>query len=621
MKFGRIESLACVGLGALLGFVTATGDYARSSRAGAADPPARPRAGETAQSHQPEASARSARPRAGETGVTANGVLQPVSCDLGVARNRALEQAEAETTTPSQTQNASGKKPNIVVIWGDDIGIHNISAYNHGIMGYKTPNIDRLAKEGALFTDFYGQQSCTAGRASFILGQHPFRTGLLTIGMPGSPHGIPDWTPTIADLLKQQGYSTGQFGKNHLGDNNKHLPTVHGFDEFFGNLYHLNAEEEPEGYYYPKDPEFKQKYGPRGVLHCTATDVDDPTVDPKWGKVGKQKIVDTGPLSSSRMPTIDQEIFQHATDFIDRTVKADKPFFLWFNSTRMHVWTHLKKESSGRTGIGLYPDGMVEHDDMVGDLLKKIDDMKLTENTIVIYGTDNGAEVASWPDGGTTPFHGEKGTTWEGGFRVPCLLRWPGVIKPGTIINDIMSQEDWMPTFLAAAGEPDIVEKLKQGYSAGGKTFKVHADGYNFLPFFKGEVKKSPRETIHYFGQGGELNAVRWNDWKVHFAVQTGNIATGVRSVPGWPAIVHLRADPYERALLDSQMYMRWYADNLWLFVPVQQQIKEFLMTIPQFPFQEGSSLNAAGINYQTLKAAAALKRLQELENLSSPRN
>ena len=431
-----------------------------------------------------------------------------------------------------------------------------------------------------MFTDFYAQQSCTAGRASFILGQHPFRTGLLTIGMPGSPHGIPDWTPTIADLLKPQGYATGQFGKNHLGDNNKHLPTVHGFDEFFGNLYHLNAEEEPEGYYYPKDPEFKKKYGPRGVLHCTATDVDDPTVDPKWGKVGKQKIEDTGPLTRSRMPTIDKEIYGHATDFIDRSVKQDKPFFVWFNATRMHVWTHLKKESDGRTGIGLAADGMVEHDDMVGDLLKKIDDLKLADNTIVIYGTDNGAEVVSWPDGGTTPFHGEKGTTWEGGFRVPCLVRWPGVIKPGTIINDIMSQEDWMPTFLAAAGEPDIVEKLKQGYEAGGKTFKIHADGSNFLPFFKGEVKKSPRDTIYYFGQGGELNAVRWNDWKVHFAVQTGNIAKGVRSVPGWPSIVHLRADPYERAVLDSQMYMRWYADQMWLFVPVQEKIKEFLGTI-----------------------------------------
>ena len=516
-------------------------------------------------------------------------------CSEGLSKELALARVKSESGETLAQPASDRKKPNILVIWGDDIGIHNISAYNHGIMGYKTPNIDRLAREGAMFTDFYAQQSCTAGRASFILGQHPFRTGLLTIGMPGSPHGIPDWTPTIADLLKPQGYATGQFGKNHLGDNNKHLPTVHGFDEFFGNLYHLNAEEEPEGYYYPKDPEFKKKYGPRGVLHCTATDVDDPTVDPKWGKVGKQKIEDTGPLTRARMPTIDKEIYAHATDFIDRSVKQDKPFFVWFNATRMHVWTHLKKESDGRTGIGLSADGMVEHDDMVGDLLKKIDDLKLADNTIVIYGTDNGAEVVSWPDGGTTPFHGEKGTTWEGGFRVPCLVRWPGVIKPGTIINDIMSQEDWMPTFLAAAGEPDIVAKLKQGYEANGKTFKIHADGYNFLPFFKGEVKKSPRETIYYFGQGGELNAVRWNDWKVHFAVQTGNIATGVRSVPGWPAIVHLRADPYERAVLDSQMYMRWYADQMWLFVPVQEKIKEFLGTIPGFPVPGGEQPERIG--------------------------
>ena len=545
-----------------------------------------------------------------------------LECTDGLFRNQLLATAAPVAMTADQGQGgAESKKPNILVIWGDDIGIHNISAYNHGIMGYRTPSIDRVAKEGAMFTDFYAQQSCTAGRASFILGQHAFRTGLLTIGMPGSPHGIPDWTPTIADLLKQQGYSTGQFGKNHLGDNNKHLPTVHGFDEFFGNLYHLNAEEEPEGYYYPKDPEFKKKYGPRGVLHCTATQVDDDTVDPKWGKVGKQKIVDTGPLSSSRMPTIDQEIFEHATEFIDRATKAEKPFFVWFNSTRMHVWTHLKKESNGRTGIGLYPDGMAEHDDMVGDLLKKLDDLKIAENTIVIYGTDNGAEVASWPDGGTTPFHGEKGTTWEGGFRVPCMVRWPGVIKPGTIINEPMSQEDWMPTLLAAAGEPDIVAKLKTGYEANGRTFKVHADGTNFLPYFKGEVKKGPREEIFYFGQGGELNAVRWKDWKVHFAVQTGNIATGVRSIPGWPAIVHLRADPYERAVLDSQMYMRWYADQMWLFVPVQQKIKEFVSTIGQFPFQEGSSLNASDINYRTLKAGAALKRLQEIESLSRPGN
>jgi arylsulfatase len=509
----------------------------------------------------------------------------------------------------SSTVAQTGKKPNIIVLWGDDIGVHNISAYSHGIMGYRTPNIDRIAKEGALFTDAYSQQSCTAGRASFILGQHPFRTGLLTIGMPGSPHGIPDWTPTIADLLKEQGYATGQFGKNHLGDQDKHLPTLHGFDEFFGNLYHLNAEEEPETYYYPKDPEFRKKYGPRGVLYCKSD-----------GK-GGQTIEDTGPLTSKRMETIDEEVHEKAMSFVDRNAKAGKPFFMWYNSTRMHVWTHLKKESQGKTGIGLYPDGMVEHDGFVGGVLKKLDDLGLANNTILVYGTDNGAETATWPDGGITPFHGEKGTTWEGGFRVPMLVRWPGVIQPGTTINTIFSQEDWLPTLLAAAGESNIVEKLKQGHKANGKTFKVHADGYNFIPFFKGEVEKGPREQIFYFGQGGELNAVRWNDWKVNFASMQGNIATGTRMVTGWPLIVNLKADPYEKMPHESAMYLRWYGDNIWLFVPVQAELKKFLMTIPQFPFQQGSSLNAAGINYQTLKAAEALKRLNELESLGTPGN
>ena len=509
--------------------------------------------------------------------------------------------------SPAATRVAEGAKPNIVVIWGDDIGVHNISAYNHGIMGYQTPGIDRLAKEGMMFTDAYAQQSCTAGRASFILGQHPFRTGLLTIGMPGSDHGIPDWTPTIADLLKGQGYATGQFGKNHLGDKDKHLPTVHGFDEFFGNLYHLNAEEEPETYHYPKDPEFRKKYGPRGVLHCKSD-----------GK-GGQTIEDTGPLTVKRMETIDEEVHKHAMDFVDRSVKDEKPFFLWYNSTRMHVWTHLKKESYGKTGIGIYPDGMVEHDGYVGEVLKKLDDLKIADNTIVIYSTDNGAETASWPDGGITPFHGEKGTTWEGGFRIPQLIRWPGVIKPGTVNNGIVSHEDWMPTFLAAAGEPDIVEKLKQGYEANGRKFKVHADGHNLIPFLKGEVKESPRKEIFYFGQGGELNAIRTGNWKVHFATFKGNIATGVREVPNWPAIVNLRADPYEKAMHEADVgYLRWLGDNLWIFVPVQNSIQKFLATIPDYPFQTGSSLNASGINYQSLKAMEVLKKL---ETLSPPNN
>ena len=498
---------------------------------------------------------------------------------------------------------AAAEKPNIVVIWGDDIGVHNISAYNHGIMGYRTPNIDSIAKAGAMFTDSYAQQSCTAGRASFILGQHPFRTGLLTIGMPGSDHGIPDWTPTIADLLKEQGYATGQFGKNHLGDQDKHLPTNHGFDEFYGNLYHLNAEEEPETYYYPKDPAFREKYGPRGVIHSHADG----------------RIEDTGPLTRKRMETIDDEIHKAAMSFVERQVQAGKPFFLWYNSTRMHVWTRLKPESEGVTGIGLYPDGMVEHDGYVGQVLAKLDELGIADNTIVIYSTDNGAETFSWPDGGITPFHGEKGTTWEGGFRVPMMVRWPGVIEGGTVYNDIISQEDWMPTLLAAAGVPDVVDKLKAGYEANGKTWKVHADGYNFLPYFKGETEKGPRREIFYFGQGGELNAVRVNDWKVHFATIVGNIATGVRQTPGWPLIINLKADPYEKMWEEGELgYFRWYGDNMWIFVPVQGFIQQFLATIPEYPFQSGSSLNAGGINYQTLKAAEVLK---QLENIAPPRN
>jgi arylsulfatase A-like enzyme len=503
-------------------------------------------------------------------------------------------------------QAAHHEKPNIVVIWGDDIGVHNISAYNHGIMGYHTPNIDRIAKEGALFTDSYAQQSCTAGRASFILGQHPFRTGLLTIGMPGSDHGMPDWAPTIADLLKDHGYTSGQFGKNHLGDQDKHLPTNHGFDEFFGNLYHLNAEEEPETYYYPKDPEFRKRFGPRGVIHSFSDG----------------RMEDTGPLTQKRMETVDEEFHSAAMDFVDRAVAADKPFFLWYNSTRMHVWTRLKPETEGRTGIGLYPDGMAEHDDMVGKVLDKLDELGIADNTIVIYSTDNGAETFTWPDGGITPFHGEKGTTYEGGMRVPLAVRWPGTIQPGSVINEIISHEDWMPTFMAAVGEPDIVEKLKKGHQANGKTWKVHPDGYNFLPYFKGKVEEGPRKSIMYFSQGGELNAVRYQDWKVHFAQTVGNIATGIREVTGWPAIVNLRADPYEKAMFEAEMgYLRWYADNMWIFVPIQVVIKDFLSTIPDYPFQKGSSLSAAGINYGLFEKMEAMGRLQELESIARPNN
>ncbi|MGC1707043.1 MAG: arylsulfatase, partial [Pseudolabrys sp.] len=355
------------------------------------------------------------------------------------------------------------QKPNILVIMGDDIGYWNISAYNRGQMGYRTPNIDRIANEGAIFTDYYGQQSCTAGRAAFITGQSPLRTGLLKVGLPAAKEGLSQKDPTIAELLKPQGYATGQFGKNHLGDRNEFLPTVHGFDVFFGNLYHLNAEDEPEHPDYPKNPAFRAQFGPRGVLKCVATATDTPGDDPRFGPWGKQKCEDTGPLTKKRMETIDEEFLKASIDFIDSANRDKKPFFVWFNPSRMHIWTRLKPESQGKTGLGIYPDGMVEHDGQVGQLLKKLDDLGIANNTIVIYTTDNGAEAFSWPDGGTTPFRGEKNTNWEGGYRVPAMVRWPGLVPPRTEINDIFSAEDWATTLVAAAGEPDIKNKLLQG--------------------------------------------------------------------------------------------------------------------------------------------------------------
>jgi arylsulfatase len=493
------------------------------------------------------------------------------------------------------------KKPNILVIFGDDIGIPQISAYTMGLMGYQTPNIDRIAKEGAIFTDSYGQQSCTAGRASFILGQEPFRTGLLTIGMPGDPHGITDWMPTIADALKTQGYATAQFGKNHLGDRDEHLPTNHGFDQFFGNLYHLNAEEEPEGYFYPKDPGFKKKFGPRGVIRSTAGG----------------KIEDTGPLSTKRMPTVDEEFLDAAVSFIKDSVNKDKPFFTWFNTTRMHVFTHLKPESVGRTGKGLHADGMVEHDGHVGQLLKLLDDLKIADDTIVLYTTDNGAEIALWPDGAMTPFHGEKGTTWEGGFRIPMMVRWPGVIKPGTVYNDVISLIDWFPTLCAAAGIPDIRAQMARGFKAGNKTFKVHLDGYNFLPYFEGKAKQGPRQEIYYFDQGGNLNAIRYADWKVSFAINSeGNIATSTRETPAWAMITNLRMDPYERGIKEGGQALQFFAQQMWLLVPIGGKVKEFFSDFEDFPYQAGSSLNAGGINYGTLRQREALERLKKVETL-----
>jgi arylsulfatase len=467
-------------------------------------------------------------------------------------------------------------KPNILIIWGDDIGWFNVSAYNHGIMGYRTPNIDRVAKEGCLFTDWYGQQSCTAGRAAFITGQSPIRTGLTKVGLPGADLGLRPEDPTIADVLKPLGYVCGQFGKNHLGDRDEFLPTAHGFDEFFGNLYHLNAEQEPENPDYPKNPEFKKKFGPRGVLHSWAN------------PDGTQKIENTGQLNIERMRTVDEEFLDASLKFIDQAVADKKPFFCWWNSTRMHIFTHLKKESEGVTGLGVYPDGMVEHDGHVGQLLKKLDDLGITDNTIVMYSTDNGAEVMSWPDGGTTPFRGEKDTNFEGGWRVPCAIRWPGVIKPGTVSNEIFSHTDMLPTLAAVAGDPDIVEKLKKGYKSGNKTFKVHIDGFNLLPFLKGDVEENPRKGFLYWSDDGDLMALRVGNWKCTFMEQRAHgfkVWEEPLVAKRLPDLYNLRTDPFERATEDADVfYAKWKADRAFLLVPAQAMVAEFLETFKEFP-------------------------------------
>jgi arylsulfatase A-like enzyme len=473
-------------------------------------------------------------------------------------------------------KNKPKDKPNILVIWGDDIGWFNPSCYHQGAMGYRTPNIDRIAAEGARFTDWYGQQSCTAGRAAFITGQSPIRTGLTKVGLPGAKIGLQPEDATIADLLKPLGYVTGQFGKNHLGDRDEFLPTAHGFDEFFGNLYHLNAEEEPENADYPKNPQFRKHFGPRGVMRS-------------WANAdGTQKIEDTGPLTRERMETVDEEFLDGGLDFMQRAKAQNKPFFLWFNSTRMHMFTHLKKESRGVTGLGLYPDGMVEHDGHVGRLLDKLDDLGLAENTIVMYSTDNGAEVMSWPDGGSTPFRGEKDTNYEGGWRVPCAIRWPGVIEAGTVSNEICSHTDMLPTFVAAAGEPQIVEKLKRGHRAGKKEFKIHIDGYNLQPFLAGEQEHSPRRAFFYWSDDGDLMALRFDQWKIHFMEQRAK-GVGVWREPlvalRAPKIFNLRSDPFERGDEDATMhYDRWMVDRAFMLVPAQAMVGAFLKTFEEFP-------------------------------------
>ncbi len=503
-----------------------------------------------------------------------------------------LLSAAQTTPAPAQKKQApvapSGQRPNIVVIWGDDVGVANVSAYSLGLMGYKTPNIDRIAREGMMFTDYYAEQSCTAGRASFLTGQSGLRTGLTKVGLPAATNGLRSEDITIAEALKPLGYATGQFGKNHLGDRNEFLPTVHGFDEFFGNLYHLNAEEEPEHPDYPKDPAFKAKFGPRGVLKCTATNKDDSTVDPRFGRVGRQTIQDTGPLTKKRMETIDDETRDAAIDFIQRQAKAKQPFFCWWNGTRMHLYTHVRPEYKGRSGLNEYVDGMLEHDGHVGDLLKTLEDLGIADNTIVIYGTDNGVHMNSWPDGGMTPFRSEKNTNWEGAYRVPAMIRWPGRIKPGQVSNEIFAALDWFPTLLAAAGEPDIKDKLLKGHSAVGKTFKVHLDGYNQLPLLTGQQEKSERKEFFYINDDAQLVSMRYENWKVVFCEQKVQGTLEIWAAPfvcrRVPKIFNLRLDPYERADITSNTYYDWTIQRVFLLVPAQVLVAQFVETFRDFP-------------------------------------
>jgi arylsulfatase len=486
---------------------------------------------------------------------------------------------------------AADKKPNILVIWGDDIGQFNISAYNMGLMGYKTPNIDRIAKEGAIFTDWYGQQSCTAGRAAFITGQSPIRTGLTKVGLPGAPEGMKKEDPTIAGLLKPLGYVTGQFGKNHLGDRDEMLPTQHGFDEFFGNLYHLNAEEEPENPDYPKNPEFKKKFGPRGVIHSFAN--------------GKTE--DTGPLTKKRMETVDEEVTSAALNFMDKAVKEGKPFFVWWNSTRMHIFTHLKPSSVGKTGLGIYADGMVEHDAMVGQLLAKLKELGVEDNTIVMYSTDNGAEAFTWPDGGTTMFRGEKNTQWEGGFRVPTVIRWPGVIKPGAVINEIGAHEDMLVTLLAAAGDTHVKDDLLKGRKVGGLHYKVHLDGYNLMPALKGAAEW-PRKEFLYWTDDGSVAALRYENWKATFLKQKAE-GFHVWQQPfeelRAPMLTNLRMDPFERAEYEAMDYTRWYVEHMFMIAPAGVYVGNWLQSFREFPpRQKPGSFNLERVMEAVTKGA-----------------
>jgi arylsulfatase len=568
-KRTQLVAVAMMALGGLLGYAAASGQFASLWHANAGAPDSRTQPCSTAEHVEG---------------------CCPTCVNKGLLLARADGQNAREKADREQPA-GDGKKPNILVIFGDDIGQSNVSAYTYGLMGYHTPNIDRIAKEGMLFTDYYAEQSCTAGRSSFITGQCTLRTGLSKVGIPGAPVGLQARDATIAQLLKPHGYATGQFGKNHLGDKNEYLPTVHGFDEFLGNLYHLNAEEEPEAFTYPRDPKYREMFGPRGVLRCKATDKDDATVQPRWGRVGKQTIEDTGALTKKRMETIDDDTTDAAVDFMQRQVKDGKPFFCWMCTTRMHFRTHVRAEHRDKPGLTArteYADGMIEHDAHVGKLLKALDDLGISNDTIVLYTTDNGPHMNSWPDAAMTPFRSEKDTNWEGAFRVPCVIRWPGHIKAGSVSNEIISGLDWCPTLLAAAGEPDIKEKLLKGHEAAGKTFKVHLDGFNQLPYLTGQQERSARKQYFYFNDDGDFVAMRYENWKIVFEEQR---APGTMRIWAEPftklrlvKLFDLRADPYERADITSNTYYDWMISNAAIIFGAVAEATQFLETFKEFP-------------------------------------
>jgi arylsulfatase A-like enzyme len=603
-KGSSIQPVVLVAVGSILGYVAATAE--KSTPAVAASATAEPRSAP----------------------IVAAG--KEPCCDTGLEHDELLALAgrnEAVAATVVQ----AGTKPNILVIFGDDIGITNLSAYSDGLMGYETPNIDRIAKEGLRLLHYYGEQSCTAGRAAFLTGQHGLRTGLTKVGFPGAPMGMSQLDPSIGGLLKNLGYGTGQFGKNHVGDRNESLPTVNGFDEFFGNLYHLNAEEEPELADYPKDPAYRARFGPRGVLRCKASDRDDATVDPRFGKVGKQTIEDTGPLTKKRMETIDDETSAAAIDYMKRQQATGKPFFCWFNATRMHLRTHVRAEHRGRYkhGDSEYLDGMIEHDETIGTLLKALDDMGLAENTIVVYTSDNGPHMNTWPDGAMTSFRSEKNTNWEGAFRVPCLVRWPGVIKPGTVTNELMSHNDWLPTLCSIAGEPDIINKCLQGYTANGLTYKVHLDGFDQSAFLRGvsgtagnnNGLKSARDKFFYSDDDGLLVAARRGDYKFGFAEQRLAGTMGVWAEPftklRLQKIYNLMQDPYERADFTSNTYWDWILNHVHFAYGLMEDISKFASTFKEYPPRSiPPSFNPATIMEETINQIRdAKRRAAEMQN------